>query len=87
MRDEVWDHDVEKGRAYVEKCNREWTGADVEFMLQHFDENEQDYMKVRQFNATKKTFVQHSLVLHSVKDEEEVLLVLKRRGAHDWRVL
>ena len=38
MWDDEWDHDAAKGRAFVEKCIREWRGTDVDFMLQHFDE-------------------------------------------------
>ena len=38
MWDEEWNHDAGKGRAFVEKCIREWRGTDVDFMLQHFDE-------------------------------------------------
>lgn len=51
------------------------------------DEDEDDYMKVKRFNATKKMFVRRSLVLHNFKDEEEVLVVLERMGPNDWHVL
>lgn len=51
------------------------------------DEDEDDYMKVKRFNATKKMFVRRSLVLHNFKDEEEVLVVLERMGPIDWHVL
>ncbi|KAL3924837.1 MAG: hypothetical protein SGPRY_003802 [Prymnesium sp.] len=55
------------------------------YMLE--DEDEHEYMKAKHFNATMKTFVRRSLVLHNFKDEYEVLVVLERIVAQDWQVL